>query len=187
MAETAADFRTWGRSGPYKTPPAPIYELKSPAGSRVASNFRNRIRVGDRATASLVFRTQNVRASGPRTNPHRRREIRSYRGTILLCAPSWHPRQDGTRTPALTKSISHWSRRQLRLSRSRVWSTARSACHRVAAGLMFRRRGQNGAPLLDSHWEPIRIEAGWPGSLKRLPVSATFVPSTLRIEMSWSR
>ena len=33
----------------------------------------------------------------------------------------------------------------------------------------------------------IPTEAGWPGSLKRLPVSVTLVPSTFRIEISWSR
>jgi hypothetical protein len=31
---------------------------------------------------------------------------------------------------------------------------------------------------------PIRAEAGWPGTWKRLPVSVTLVPSTLRIEKS---
>ena len=34
---------------------------------------------------------------------------------------------------------------------------------------------------------PIRAEAGWPGTWKRLPVSVTPVPSTLRIEKSWLR
>jgi hypothetical protein len=34
---------------------------------------------------------------------------------------------------------------------------------------------------------PIRTEAGWPGSLKRFPVSVILLPSTLRIERSWSR
>src|SRR5262249_24554579 len=33
----------------------------------------------------------------------------------------------------------------------------------------------------------IRAEAGWPPTLKRLPVSVTSVPSTLKIEKSWSR
>src|SRR4029453_2325929 len=42
-------------------------------------------------------------------------------------------------------------------------------------------------PHRSAHCEPIRIEAGWPGSLKRLPVSVTFVPSSLRMEISWSR
>lgn len=34
---------------------------------------------------------------------------------------------------------------------------------------------------------PIRADAGWPGTWKRLPVSVTLVPSTLRIEKSWVR
>jgi len=34
---------------------------------------------------------------------------------------------------------------------------------------------------------PIRTDAGWPGSLKRFPVSVILLPSTLRIERSWSR
>ena len=32
----------------------------------------------------------------------------------------------------------------------------------------------------------IRAEPGWPGTLKRLPVSVTFVPSTRRMEKSLS-
>src|SRR2546423_5746902 len=40
------------------------------------------------------------------------------------------------------------------------------------------------APLLLAH-SP--IEAGRPGSLKRLPVSVMVTPSTLRIHMGWSR
>ena len=34
------------------------------------------------------------------------------------------------------------------------------------------------------HCVPMRIEAGWPGSLKRLPVSVIFVPSTFRMDIS---
>ncbi len=33
----------------------------------------------------------------------------------------------------------------------------------------------------------ITTAAGWPGSLNRFPVSVMLVPSTLRMEMSWSR
>ncbi len=33
----------------------------------------------------------------------------------------------------------------------------------------------------------IPIEAGWPGSLKRLPVFVMVAPSTLRMDTSWSR
>ena len=36
-------------------------------------------------------------------------------------------------------------------------------------------------------YRPIRAEAGWPGTWKRLPVSVTVVPSTFRIEKSWFR
>lgn len=33
----------------------------------------------------------------------------------------------------------------------------------------------------------MRAEAGWPGTLKRLPVSTTSLPSTFRMEKSWLR
>ena len=33
-----------------------------------------------------------------RCRAHRQRAIRSYKGTISLCAPLWHPRQDRTRS-----------------------------------------------------------------------------------------
>ena len=33
----------------------------------------------------------------------------------------------------------------------------------------------------------IRTEAGWPGNLNRFPVSVILVPSTFRMERSWSR
>ncbi len=45
----------------------------------------------------------------------------------------------------------------------------------------------NGDELLDLGYRARpRMDAGWPGSFKRLPVSVTFVPSTLRIETSLS-
>ena len=33
---------------------------------------------------------------------------------------------------------------------------------------------------------PMRIDAGWPPDLNRLPVLVTLVPSTFRMEKSWS-
>src|SRR3984957_2530117 len=38
----------------------------------------------------------------------------------------------------------------------------------------------------DAQRGPMRAEAGWPSTLKRLPVSVTSVPSTFRMEKSWS-
>ena len=38
----------------------------------------------------------------------------------------------------------------------------------------------------DAQRGPMRTEAGWPSTLKRLPVSVTSVPSTFRMEKSWS-
>ena len=62
---------------------------------------------------------------------------------------------------------------------SRSEPTQGATCFRVSVDA-----DKTGARLLDPHGEPIRIDAGWPGSLKRLPVSVTFVPSTLSMEMS---
>ena len=47
--------------------------------------------------------------------------------------------------------------------------------------------GRDAGSLQGPYCEPMRIEAGWPGSLKRLPVLVILVPLTFRIEMSWSR
>src|SRR2546421_6264606 len=52
--------------------------------------------------------------------------------------------------------------------------------------LRFGRKSKLRTDRLQSQGTTLRIEAGWPGSLNRLPVSVTFVPSTLRIELSSS-
>ena len=63
-----------------------------------------------------------------------------------------------------------------------VATVTKRGADRVRASLVF------AAEMVESRpqWL-IRAEAGWPGTLKRLPVSFTLVPLTLRIEKSWSR
>ena len=61
----------------------------------------------------------------------------------------------------------------------------------IEFGRLAEERHQRGGPTnrrsCARHCLLIPNEAGWPGSLKRLPVFVMVAPSTLRIDMSWSR
>ncbi len=56
-----------------------------------------------------------------------------------------------------------------------------------AAMLRIEARARSRAQPVSPQCVLITTAAGWPGSLNRFPVSVMLVPSTLRMEMSWSR
>ena len=138
--------------------------------------------------ANLAKRAYRIISGGLNTN--------SYKLALAQAFAHLSPRTDANH-PAITRADWHHCLCSMgEFDPRRTCTELRQGRHRVR----LRRGGASGGQDLKAactlaYGEPahipgqgttLRIEAGWPGSLKRLPVSVTTVPSTLRIEMSSS-
>src|SRR5215471_8917966 len=63
----------------------------------------------------------------------------------------------------------------------------REASSRCPLSEVKRTLGNHTRNLVAPQCALIRTEAGWPGNLNRFPVLVILVPSTFRMERSWSR